>query len=96
MTEHERQAQGKSARLNLRATPQEKRAIEAAARMRHMSASQFVMQASLHAAEAALVEQTRFALPPDRWDAFVVALDRPARVIPALERAATRHARRER
>ena len=80
----------KEARLNIRTTQEQKRAIEEAARARQMSASQFVMQSSLQAAEQILAEQSRFTVSQQQWDEFVSLLDRPARVIPEVRRAAAK------
>ncbi|MGO8670487.1 MAG: DUF1778 domain-containing protein [Capsulimonadaceae bacterium] len=51
-----------------------------------MNTSQFVLQASLDAAQAILTEQTVFTLTPEEWTEFQRRLDEPPRVIPALER----------
>ena len=80
----------KATRLSIRATDDEKRLLEQAARASRVTASQFVMQAALRSAEEVLVDQSRFSLPPDQWDAFVSLLDRPAREIPALKRAVSK------
>lgn len=50
-----------------------------------MNTSQFVLQASLDAADAVLREQTVFTLPPDEWEKFCARLDEPPRTIPALQ-----------
>jgi uncharacterized protein (DUF1778 family) len=63
----------------------QKRLLSQAARARHMNISQFVLQASLDAADAVLRDQTVFTLPPDKWEEFCARLDEPARVIPALQ-----------
>jgi len=81
----------KEARLSIRTTQEQKRAIEEAARARQVSASQFVMQSSLQAAEEVLAEQSRFTLSQQQWDEFVTLLDRPARVIPQVRRAAAKN-----
>lgn len=77
-------------RLNIRTTPSEKALVEHAARVANMTTSQFVLQAAVRSAEETLADQTRFVLTPQEWDAFAEALDRPARVIPALRRAAAK------
>jgi uncharacterized protein (DUF1778 family) len=77
---------GKADRLNIRTTSRDKALVSLAARAASMSASAFVMRD----AEEVLADQTRFTLSPDKWDAFVKALDRPAREIPALQRAAAK------
>lgn len=74
----------KEKRLSIRATEPEKAILAQAARARHMNVSQFVLQASLDAANAVLAEQTEFCLPPDQWEAFCQRLDAPPKVIPEL------------
>ena len=75
----------KETRLSIRATEPEKAILAQAARARHTNVSQFVLQASLDAANAILVEQTEFRLPPDQWEAFCQRLDAPPKIIPALQ-----------
>lgn len=74
----------KETRLSIRASEPEKVILAQAARARHLNISQFVLQASLDAAHAVLVDQSEFHLPPEQWQAFCERLDEPARVIPAL------------
>lgn len=74
----------KESRLSIRATEQEKILLRQAAQARRMNTSQFVLQASLDAARAILVDQTEFRLSADEWQAFCARLDAPARTIPAL------------
>ena len=76
--------------LNIRVTETEKKLVEQAARISHMGMSQFMLQATLRAAEEVLADQTRFVLPADEWDRFVELLDRPARILPGLTEAASR------
>jgi uncharacterized protein (DUF1778 family) len=76
--------------LNIRVTEPEKRLVEQAASISHMGMSQFMLQATLRAAEEVLADQTRFVLPADAWDRFVALLDRPARVLPGLKEAASK------
>ena len=78
---------GKRDRFNIRTTPRDKDLVVQAAQIARMSTSQFVMQAAVRSAEEILADQTRFVLSPDKWDAFVEALDRPAREIPGLKKA---------
>ena len=80
----------KSDRFNIRTTSFEKALVERAAQVTKMTTSQFVVQAAVRSAEEVLADQTRFLLAPAEWDAFVAALDRPARVIPALKQAASK------
>ena len=76
----------KEKRLSIRATEPEKELLARAARAKHTNVSQFVLQASLDAAHALLVDQTEFRLPPDQWEMFCKRLDSPAKVIPELQR----------
>jgi len=75
----------KETRLSIRATETEKAILAQAAKVRHTNVSQFVLQASLDAANAILVEQTEFRLPPDQWEGFCERVDAPPKVIPALQ-----------
>lgn len=75
-----------SSRLNLRIAPTVKTKIKMAAKLRKHSLTDFIVQSSQAAAEAALAEQTRFVLPEAQWRAFNAALDTPAKSIPALRR----------
>jgi uncharacterized protein with HEPN domain len=52
--------------------------------------SQFMLQATLRAAEEVLADQTLFVLPAEEWDRFVALLDRPPRVLPSLKEAASK------
>ncbi len=76
----------KGQRLSIRASEAEKALLRRAAQARRMNTSQFVLQASLDAAQALLAESHEFRLPPAQWEAFQQRLDAPARVIPALGR----------
>lgn len=46
--------------------------------------TEFVVESACTEAEEILADQRVFLLPPDRWKAFVEALDRPAEVRPKL------------
>jgi uncharacterized protein (DUF1778 family) len=50
-----------------------------AAEARHTNVSQFVLQASLDAAQAVLVDQAEFRLPPAQWKAFCETSGRPGK-----------------
>ena len=80
----------KDKRLSIRASEAEKATLEQAASAAHMGVSQFTLQAALRSAEEVLADQTRFVLPADKWDEFTALLDRPARVLPALRKAAAK------
>jgi uncharacterized protein (DUF1778 family) len=76
----------KEARLSIGASDPEKKILAQAARARHMNTSQFVLQASLDAAHAVLMDQSAYRLPADQWQAFCDRLDSPAKTIPALRK----------
>lgn len=79
-------ANTKEERLSIRATELQKAILAQAAQARHTNVSQFVLQASLDAANAILADQTEFRLPPDQWEKFCQKLDAPSKAIPALQR----------
>jgi uncharacterized protein (DUF1778 family) len=79
-------AKQKEQRLSIRATESEKEILARAAQMQHTNISQFVLQTSLTAANAILVDQTEFRLSPDQWEAFCERLDEKPKVIPALQK----------
>ena len=73
-------------RLNLRATQAQKRLLETAASGQDVTVSEFVLESACARAESILAEERHFELPPDRWKAFVSALERPARPKPRLRK----------
>jgi uncharacterized protein (DUF1778 family) len=80
----------KTERFAIRTTSAEKALVERAARLSNVNSSQFVLQAALRKAEQIVADQTRFTLPPDRWNEFVAALDRPPHPNPRLKKAAAK------
>lgn len=76
----------KTDRLDIRITPDARQLLQQAAKERHTTISQFVLESALHSASAVLAERTRLALDAKQWAAFMAALDAPPR----------RHARMER
>lgn len=78
--------EAKAERIPLRATRSEKALLARAARLAHQSLSEFVVSRACAAAEATLAERTRFELSTERWEAFELALDAPAREVPELRR----------
>ena len=75
----------KEKRLTVRATVPEQELLAQAAKARHINVSRFMLEASLDAANAVLVDQTEYRLPPEQWDAFCRRLDDPPKTIPALQ-----------
>jgi len=75
-----------STRVNLRIHPQVKAALVRAARLQQVRLTEFMLKASLAAAETTLAERTRFFLPPRKWREFNAALDSPPRFIPVVHK----------
>jgi uncharacterized protein (DUF1778 family) len=77
--------QSRSTKLDLRLTPEAKARLNAAARARHQSVSQFVLSSALERADETLADRQHFGLDAERWSAFMAALDEPPRTLPRLE-----------
>jgi uncharacterized protein (DUF1778 family) len=73
-------------KLDLRLTPDAKRALQAAAAVAHRSVSEFVLESALARADEALADRRTFSLNAAQWKAFRAALDAPPRPLPRLER----------
>jgi len=76
----------RSEKLDIRLTPQAKQILQQAARERHTSISQFVLESALSTASEVLAERSRLGLNAEQWTAFMAALDAPPRRHPRLER----------
>jgi uncharacterized protein (DUF1778 family) len=73
-------------KLDLRLSPDAKRALQAAAAVAHRSVSEFVLESALTRADEALADRRTFGLNPAQWKAFNAALDTPPRPLPRLQR----------
>jgi uncharacterized protein (DUF1778 family) len=78
--------QTRTKRFNLRATGRQDELIRAAARIRGANVSEFILESACSRAEQAVADQAHFVLSKDKWNEFLKALDRPARVKPELRR----------
>ncbi len=76
----------KSQRIDVRASAPVKQLLQEAARVAHKNVSEFLLDAGINAANQTLADRTRFALPPQQWQAFQLALDRPVTAKPKLQR----------
>ncbi|MGH9644133.1 MAG: DUF1778 domain-containing protein [Terriglobales bacterium] len=76
----------KSQRINFRASAEEERLIRLGAEKRGEKVTRFVVESACTAAELALANEKRFELPPAQFARFAEALDRPAKVISALQK----------
>ena len=76
----------RSEKLDIRITPEAKRLLLQAAKERHTSISQFVLESALNSASAILAERSRIGLNAAQWQTFMAALDAPPRRHPRMER----------
>lgn len=76
----------RSDKLDIRISPDAKRMLQEAARERHTTISQFVIDSALGAAREALAERSRIGLSSEDWAAFQAALDAPPERHPRMER----------
>ena len=76
----------KSDRLDIRITPEARRLLQEAARERHTTISQFVLESALNSASTLLAERSRLGLNAKQWEAFMAMLDGPPRRHTRMER----------
>jgi uncharacterized protein (DUF1778 family) len=74
----------RSARLGLRATPEQERVLRRAAEVAHKSLTDFILDSACQAAEQTLLDQRLFLVSGDRYRALLDLLDRPAQDNPGL------------
>lgn len=79
----------RSEKLDLRLTPSAKQKLQAAARAKEWSVTDFVLQSALDKADEVLADQRRFFMSAEQWEKFQAALDASPRDIPALRRLMT-------
>ncbi|EQD42655.1 protein containing DUF1778 [mine drainage metagenome] len=82
-------AKRRDERLELRLTPTAKTMLRRAAEVENKSISSFVLDKGLEAAAQTLADRREFRLDAKHYDAFVAALDAPARTRPRLEKLLT-------
>jgi uncharacterized protein (DUF1778 family) len=73
-------------RLNIRADERQEKLIRTGAETRGVSVTAFILESACLQAEHVLAERRDFLASPKQWQAFLEALDRPARVKPGLAR----------
>lgn len=73
-------------RLEVRLTARAKRLLQRAATVRGQSISAFVLDSGINAAEETLADRREFRIPAKDYDAFVAALDAPAKRKPRLDK----------
>ena len=74
----------RSARLGLRATPEQEAVLRRAAEVTHKSLTDFVLDAAFQAAEQALLDQRLFMVSGSQYQAVLDMLDRPESDNPGL------------
>lgn len=68
----------RSARLGLRATPEQEAVLRRAADVAHKSLTDFVLDSACQAAEQTLLDQRLFMVSGSQYQALMELLDRPA------------------
>ncbi|GBE49148.1 hypothetical protein BMS3Bbin13_00047 [bacterium BMS3Bbin13] len=67
----------RSARLGLRATPEQEAVLRRAAEAAHKSLTDFILDSACLAAEQTLLDQRLFMVPDVRYQALLEMLDQP-------------------
>ncbi len=68
----------KDDRLNLRVTPEERKLLQAAADLENSTLTEFILKAARFRAEQTLADQTEFKIAPEKFQAFMAALENQA------------------
>jgi uncharacterized protein (DUF1778 family) len=71
-------------RINLRATDRQEKLIRTGAETKGLSLTDFILESACQQAEHVLADKRDFVVPAKQWQAFIDALDKPARVKPEL------------
>lgn len=82
----------KDSRLNIRCDTHARALLDRAAAYARVSISEFVLRNALATAEAVVQHHESITLAGDEFQAFLSALDAPAKPNAALKRALKRHA----
>lgn len=84
----------KESRLNIRCDSHARELLDRAATYAHVSVSEFVLSHALASAEKLVQANENISLKPADFQAFLAALDVPAKPATALKKALKRHAAR--
>ena len=82
----------KESRLHIRCDERARQLLDKAATYARVSVSEFVLSHALASAEQLVQAHESITLTPKDFQAFLLALDRPAKPNAALKRAFKRHA----
>ena len=74
----------KTGRRNLRVSPADDHLFRQAAELVGESVSEFLVESGRERAEMILASRTTFEIDMTAWKAFLIELDRPAKVSPAV------------
>lgn len=74
----------RSARLGLRATPEQERVLRRAAEVTHKSLTDFILETACLAAEQTLLDQRLFLVSGDQYQVLLDLLERPEQDNPGL------------
>ena len=79
----------RSSKLDIRITPAAKQILQEAAREKHKTISEFVLDTALTAATEVLAERNHLGLTTEQWVKFQAALDAPPRSHARMKRMLT-------
>ena len=82
----------RSARLGLRATPEQEAVLRRAADVAHKSLTEFILDSACHAAEQTLLDQRLFMVSGSQYEALMNLLERPAQLNDGLRELFSRSA----
>jgi len=85
MTSAESSPSARSARLGLRATPEQEAVLRRAAEVAHKSLTDFILDSACLAAEQTLLDQRLFMVSGSQYQALMDLLDRPEQASHGLE-----------
>lgn len=80
----------KTKRRQLRVSPEDDKVIEAAAKAKSRSVSEYLIESALVRAQTEMADRTEISLSATDWDAFAIALDGEVAVNERLARAVER------
>lgn len=82
----------RSARLGLRATPEQEKVLRRAAEVSHKSLTDFILDSACLAAQQTLLDQRLFIVSGSQYQAFLDLLDQPEQPNPGLQELFSRKA----
>ena len=71
-------ARSRSARLGLRATPEQEMILRQAAQVRHKTLTEFILESACQAAQDTLLDQRLFLVEDTHYQTLLELLERPA------------------